>query len=123
MGSPWDCGTANRSTRRRPRVTDTRSVTSDPERLPLDRPPRSGLQGRRASRTVARAHQGGGTTMSDVGRTLTSSVLTVALALWAGSAGAQPGMDRGMYGADYGTTRYSSLDHVKSTHVRTMLIE
>src|SRR5712691_12925821 len=64
-----------------------------------------------------RHHQGGDTTMSDVRRTLTGSVLTVALALWASSAGAQPGKDWGMYGADYGNTRYSALDQVNTKNV------
>ena len=52
--------------------------------------------------------------MSNVWRTLTGSVLTVALVLWALSAGAQQGKEWPIYGADYANTRYSALDQINT---------
>ena len=60
--------------------------------------------------------------MSNAGRTLTGSVLTVALVLWASSAGAQPGTEWPTYGADYGNTRYSALDQINTKNVRRLRV-
>src|SRR2546425_1881777 len=68
-----------------------------------------------------RDHQGG-ETMSNAGRTLTGSVLTVALVLWASSAGAQPGTEWPTYGADYGNTRYSALDQISRKNVSRLRV-
>src|SRR5207245_9933393 len=69
-----------------------------------------------------RYHQGGDTTMSKVWRTLTGSVLTVALVLWALSAGAQQGKEWPIYGADYANTRYSALDQSNTKNVRRLRV-
>jgi alcohol dehydrogenase (cytochrome c)/methanol dehydrogenase (cytochrome c) subunit 1 len=55
--------------------------------------------------------------MTDARRTLIGSVLTVALALWSTTAGAQAGNEWGMYGADYANTRYSALDQITTKNV------
>jgi len=60
--------------------------------------------------------------MSNVWRTLTGSVLTVALVLWALSAGAQQGNEWPIYGADYANTRYSALDQINTKNVRRLRV-
>src|SRR5881628_2825085 len=60
--------------------------------------------------------------MSKVWRTLTGSVLTVALVLWALSAGAQQGKEWPIYGADYANTRYSALDQINTKNVRRLRV-
>src|SRR5437016_14073122 len=83
---------------------------------------RSKALGARARLLAMRYHQGGDTTMSNVWRTLTGSVLTVALVLWALSAGAQQGNEWPIYGADYANTRYSALDQINTKNVRRLRV-